>query len=200
MPLNQTTPPQLLLASQSPRRSELLSQIGINFSVVLPKVLEQRGEGESPRDYVARLSEEKAVAGWKLSDRALPVLGADTVVVCESDVLEKPANKSEAMAMLLKLSGRKHQVMSGVTIVSDEGITTEVSTTDVTFKSISEGEVERYWETDEPKDKAGSYGIQGLGAVFVESINGSYSNVVGLPIEILPTMFAVHGVTWWLVK
>ncbi len=201
--------PTLILASRSPRRSELLQQIGVHFTVMPSAVEELRLDGEEPEAYVSRLSREKALDVWRSSGEgsggSAPVLGADTVVVCDGAILEKPANEAEAVAMLLQLSNRKHQVMTAVSLVSSAGdeadvetnIETKVSITDVEFRAISDDEAQQYWLTGEPRDKAGGYGIQGLGAVFVQSISGSYSNVVGLPLEILPELFSQHGIHWW---
>ncbi|MFL0796988.1 MAG: Maf family nucleotide pyrophosphatase [Cellvibrionaceae bacterium] len=193
--------PTLILASRSPRRSELLQQIGVHFTVMPSAVEELRLDGEEPEAYVSRLSREKAQDVWEKSGGEAPVLGADTIVVCDDVILEKPANETEAVAMLLRLSNRKHQVMTAVSLVSSVGvetsIETKVSTTDVVFRAISEDDAQEYWLTGEPRDKAGGYGIQGLGAVFVQSISGSYSNVVGLPLEILPELFSQHGIHWW---
>ena len=176
----------LYLASQSPRRRELLTQIGVQHQVLSVSVEECRDKDESPLDYVRRLACEKSAAGWQaLETRELapaPVLGADTIVVCNGQVMEKPADEAHAIAMLRQLSGSVHQVFTAVAITCGEVQKAVVSKTDVTFTEISDVEASRYWQTGEPQDKAGGYGIQGAGALFVERIEGSYSGVVGLPL------------------
>ncbi|HEY6529740.1 MAG TPA: Maf family protein [Cellvibrionaceae bacterium] len=174
----------LILASASPRRAELLRQIGVCFDVQIANVPEVLGAGESPYDYVSRLALAKARA--LAVTNALPTLGADTVVVCDGQVLEKPRDAEHGQAMLLQLSNRRHQVMTGVALVAGSGdqVHTQsvVVTTDVFFGPISTDTALAYWRTGEPQDKAGGYAIQGSGAMFVERIEGSYSNVVGLPL------------------
>ncbi len=167
---------KLVLASGSPRRRELLAQMGYQFEVVVPNVEEKRAAAESPAPYVERLSRDKALAG------AAVVIGSDTIVVKDQQVLEKPRDFADAKRMLLKLSGSQHQVMTGVSVTC-RGITLSVVvTTEVWFKTLSEQEIEAYWQSGEPCDKAGSYGIQGLGGRFVTRIEGSYHAVVGLPL------------------
>jgi len=169
------------LASQSPRRRELLEQIGVSYETLLVDVEEKKQCDESPADYVRRLSQEKATAGVKVKNDQ-PVLGADTVVVLNEQVLEKPTSEQDAINMLLSLSGNTHQVMTAVTIILGQRSETQVNVTSVRFRAISEKEARDYWQTGEPKDKAGAYGIQGKAAMFVEEIQGSYSSVVGLPL------------------
>lgn len=171
----------IYLASQSPRRRELLAQIGVSHEVVRVDVEECQARGELAADYVRRLSLDKAKAGAALKQDK-PVLGADTIVVLDGQVLEKPASEDEAIAMLLGLSGCTHQVMTAVSVVYRHQQRTCVSTSSVRFREITEAEARQYWLSGEPQDKAGGYGIQGLGAVFVERIEGSYSGVVGLPL------------------
>ncbi|MDV7105953.1 Maf family protein [Vibrio sp. TH_r3] len=179
---------KLYLASGSPRRSELLQQAGYTFDVVLPDIEECRQEKESAKDYVLRLSYQKAKAGAELiigsqlTDGNEIVLGSDTVVVLEEQVLEKPIDLQDSKRMLLALSGRKHQVLTAVTVLHKNKIKSNVVVTDVWFKVLTEEEIEQYWQTGEPCDKAGSYGIQGLGGRFVSRIEGSYYAVVGLPL------------------
>lgn len=176
------TPSEILyLASKSPRRRELLTQIGVAFSIIDVDVPEERAPDETPLDYVSRLAADKARAGSLLKPDA-PVLGADTIVVLDSTVLEKPANKTQAVNMLTSLSGQTHQVMTAVSICRGTEQKTLCSRTDVRFRTVSSAEAERYWNSGEPQDKAGGYGIQGFGGVFVEEIRGSYSAVVGLPL------------------
>lgn len=191
----------LYLASQSPRRAELLRQIGVPFQQFSVDVVEQHRAGESAQDYVARLAKDKALAGWNYCiDKAmpaLPVLGSDTVVVCDQHILEKPRDLAHAIDTLLMLSNRSHTVLSAVAVVDDSRCELAVSATEVMFRSIAQSEIERYWATGEPADKAGAYGIQGLGAVFVESISGSYSNVVGLPLEKTVQLLARFNINYW---
>lgn len=173
---------RLLLASASPRRAELIGQLGIEYRIFRPEIDERVQAGEKPLDYVRRMSREKAgVARAELAG-AKALLCADTIVLVDDKVLGKPEGREEANAMLGLLSGRSHSVITSVTIGNEErDVSFEVETI-VTFRQLNKREMEQYWTTGEPRDKAGAYGIQGLGAVFVESIEGSYSNVVGLPL------------------
>lgn len=176
----------LYLASQSPRRRELLSQIGVQYTVLSVTVEESRGAGESPQDYVSRLACEKSAAGWyKLhasGDVHAPVLGADTIVVLQGKVLEKPVDEADAIRMLLALSGQVHEVFTAVALTSGNDQASVLCRSEVLFGEITPAQAVAYWRTGEPRDKAGAYGIQGAGAVFVEKITGSYSAVVGLPL------------------
>lgn len=186
----------LLLASQSPRRQELLRQIGVRFMVVHPQVPEVPAAGEAAADYVRRLALAKSLTGSTLRPE-LPVLGADTVVVHNDQILEKPRDRSHALDMLRELSGSTHQVLTGLALSHGDRQTVRVVTSEVRFRSISGGEAARYWETGEPRDKAGAYGIQGLGAVFVAHLAGSYSNVVGLPLMETQALLEEFGVPVW---
>lgn len=187
----------LLLASQSPRRAEILNQLGIDFHRVPISVDEVPRPGELPAAYVCRLAEEKATAGLRESSTGSVVLGADTVVVCDDCLLEKPLDKADAMRMWHRLSGRTHQVLSAVCLASDQHIKVELSVTEVLFRSLPQALLDRYWETGEGLDKAGGYAIQGLGAAFVKSISGSYSGVVGLPIEKLIPLLDDFDIQYW---
>lgn len=193
--------PQLYLASQSPRRRELLDQIGVAHAVLRVAVPESPASGESAADYVQRLASEKSRAGVTVLNALglppLPVLGADTIVVCDDEIMEKPRDESHCSAMLRRLSGRQHQVMTAVAITSATDSKLLVSSTDVYFRSLSDDEITAYWKTGEPCDKAGGYAIQGLGAVFVSELRGSYSGVVGLPIEATIELLQTFGVPWW---
>ncbi|ASU21371.1 septum formation inhibitor Maf [Vibrio qinghaiensis] len=173
---------KIVLASGSPRRRELLTQLGYQFDIVVPNVEECRNEHEAPAVYVERLSRDKALAGVALSNPASIVIGSDTIVVQGETVLEKPADFAQAQQMLRRLSGTKHQVMTAVTIATHDHSKSVVVTTEVWFKPLSDEEIEQYWQSGEPCDKAGSYGIQGLGGRFVTKIEGSYYAVVGLPL------------------
>lgn len=194
-------PPSLYLASQSPRRRELLQQIGVLHSVVSAQVPEVPRTQELPSDYVQRLAREKAEAGLEtVKGLALvprPVLGADTIVVINNDILEKPQSPEHAADMLRKLAGTTHQVMTAVTLLSDHKCEIKLSITDVVFRAISELEIAAYWASGEPCDKAGGYAIQGLGAVFVQEIRGSYTGVVGLPIEKTVLLLDEFAVPYW---
>ncbi|MGR5176795.1 Maf family protein [Vibrio parahaemolyticus] len=179
---DRTSHSNIVLASTSPRRRELLSQLGYQFSQVSPDIEEQKHVDETAPQYVERLSREKAQAGLKLSPEESLVIGSDTVVVLNGQVLEKPDHFEDAKAMLSDLSNQKHQVLTAVTVASKNKQASVVVTTDVWFKTLSEQEIEQYWLSGEPQDKAGSYGIQGLGGRFVTRIEGSYYAVVGLPL------------------
>lgn len=174
--------PELYLASASPRRRELLTQLGVQFSILRVDVEEQKHHSETPFEYVSRLARDKAVAGVAVSERNLPVIGSDTIVVCDEQVLEKPGDFDDAKRMLSLLSGRTHQVMTAVTIANKEKQQTAVVTTQVTFRELTDSDIEDYWHSGEPQDKAGSYAIQGLGGKFVTYLEGSYYAVVGLPL------------------
>lgn len=193
--------PDLYLASQSPRRRELLRQIGVRHAVISASIPEQPAVGEAALDYVQRLAREKAVAGHtQLLRQQLPlapVLGADTLGLLDGEILEKPRDQAHAQQMLRQLSGRTHQVITAVALHSTSLQALRVSTTDVTFRELSDAEITAYWHTGEPQDKAGSYAIQGLGAVFVKEIRGSYSCVVGLPIEATLELLGEFDVPWW---
>ena len=178
----------LVLASGSPRRKELLTQLGYEFSVLVTDIEEQQQPDEDAQAYVQRLSLDKAKAALNLIAEQEPnssqyvVLGSDTVVVSQGQVLEKPSDLADCKRMLTQLSEQRHQVMTAVSVVSADKHKTEIVITDVWFKPLSEQEIEKYWQTGEPCDKAGSYGIQGLGGRFVTRIEGSYYAVVGLPL------------------
>lgn len=173
----------LFLPSASPRRQELLKLLAYPFEVVLPKVAEQLKPGENAHQYVERLAREKAQAGRHLVDSSEAiVLGADTIVVVDADILEKPRDEAHFLSMFSKLSGRSHQVMTAVCV--DDGVRQlhHVVTTEIRFCHIDTAEAKRYWETGEPQDKAGGYGIQGQAGKYVEYLRGSYFAVVGLPL------------------
>lgn len=172
----------LVLASGSPRRFELLQLLDRPFQVVRPDVLEQHQLHESPSDYVQRLALDKARAGAKLAEANSLVLGSDTIVVCDQQVLEKPIDYQHFVCMMTQLSGRTHQTMTAVAAVCDGIEDVIVVTTQVRFKPLSEADIKSYWDSGEPQDKAGGYGIQGRAAKFVTHIEGSYTAVVGLPV------------------
>ncbi len=196
-----TIEPSIYLASQSPRRRELLLQIGVPHKVIAAPVIEVPRSHELPSEYVQRLACEKAAAGWvAVTAQGIapkPVLGADTIVVSEGNILEKPRDADHAAAMLRQLAGATHQVMTAVALAFEQQLIVKLSITDVVFRPLSEIEINAYWLTGEPQDKAGGYAIQGLGAVFVQQIRGSYTGVVGLPIEQTVELLAQCGICWW---
>jgi septum formation protein len=181
--MTETNPP-LYLASRSPRRSELLTQIGVRFALVAAEVDETPHAGESPEDYVRRVSIEKAKAGrFKVSpDDPRPVLAADTAVVLHDEILGKPLDRPDFLRMMARLSGQTHRVLTGVALTHAGEVWYELSTSQVSFRDIDACERLAYWASGEPRDKAGGYGIQGLGALFVADLQGSYSGVMGLPL------------------
>jgi septum formation protein len=174
---------EFILASASPRRNELLKNIGLEFTVEPGDVDETGGDGEPPRDLALRLSREKAQAISRRHPDAW-VLGADTVVVIGEEVMGKPKTPAEARDMLGKLSGREHRVFTGFTIAGERAgvLVGDVVESAVLFRNISPGEMAWYVESDEPYDKAGGYAAQGKSALFIRAINGSYTNVMGLPL------------------
>lgn len=174
--------PQLYLASRSPRRQELLRQVGLRFEVVPADVPEIPHPAQAPADYAVATALAKARAGSASGREPLPVLGADTDVVIDGRILGKPAGREDGVAMLCRLGGREHQVYSAVALVSGTREETALSVTQVSFGPVSEAAARAYWDSGEPADKAGAYAIQGLGAQFVKEIRGSYSGVVGLPL------------------
>lgn len=194
--------PALVLASTSPRRRELLAQLGLRFDVARIDVDERRLAGESPEAYVRRLAEDKARAGLMAVTPGTVVVAADTTVALGDDVLGKPASFAEAEAMWRRLSGTEHRVLTGVAVAArgaagDVRLLSQVVSTRVSFRVITAQEMQAYWASGEPADKAGGYAIQGRGAVFVTGIEGSYSNVVGLPLAETADLLAGFGVSVW---
>lgn len=185
--------PSLFLASTSPRRRELLAQLGLDFHVLRVDVDESTRTGEAPPDYVLRLAREKAAAGLAQAGEGV-VIAADTTVVLGETVLGKPASLDEALAMWRALSGREHVVLTGVAVGAGDRLESQVVGTRLRFRTLSEAEMRAYWASGEPCDKAGGYAIQGLGAVFVTGIDGSYSNVVGLPLAETAAMLGAFGI------
>ena len=178
------TRPLVLLASASPRRSELLRQVGIAHEVRPVEVDESFRPGEAPVEYVLRLAEEKARELWMRlpATGRLPVLAADTTVALEGEIFGKPANRDESIAMLARLSGRTHQVHTAVAVVHAGGAAARVCSSSVTMRELTRAEMEWYWSTGEPADKAGGYAVQGRAAIFISHLAGSYSGVMGLPL------------------
>jgi len=184
---------QIILASASPRRKELLDQIQVAYRVYPVDLDETPLPNEMPLDYVQRLAAEKSAACVAQLGDNLPVLAADTAVVMDGLIMGKPKDRDDALTMLRLLSGKMHRVYSAVSLRGREH-GQAVSITEVTFRSLTECEIEAYWQSGEPADKAGSYAIQGLGGVFVESINGSFSGVVGLPLFETAELLSRQGI------
>ncbi len=176
--------PPIYLASSSLRRQELLKQVGIDFMVVGHEIDEQRLPNESPEEMVVRLALEKAQdAASRLGSRPpRPVLGADTVVVIGDEVLGKPSHREDSLRMLALLSGQTHRVMTGVAVVLGEKAVSRLSISQVSFSEIPADQAQLYWETGEPLDKSGSYGVQGVAGIFIRHIEGSCTGIMGLPL------------------
>lgn len=191
---------QLYLASSSPRRQVLLEQIGVEFQTITGlKVDETPLPLENGREYVLRLAKEKAEAGWRYIDQpnTAVVLGADTIVMYEGTLLGKPVSRAQALANLLRLSGKTHMVLTAVALCGAQGTQVQAIATEVTMRELTREHVEKYVATGEPFDKAGGYGIQGYGAALVSTIRGCYSNVVGLPLAHTAQMLESEGVALW---
>ena len=185
----------LILASQSPRRRELLGQMGLTDFIIRPALGEERADPNlSPDRLVEALSAHKGLEVAAASDPGDLVIAADTVVAVDGQVLGKPRDRADALRMLAALSGRAHTVYTGVTLCRDGVVLTQHEATQVRFRTLTPAEMEAYVDTGEPMDKAGAYGIQGYGALLVEGIEGDYSNVVGLPVCRLGRMLARFGV------
>jgi septum formation protein len=180
----------------SPRRHELLAQIGVPHTVAAAHVDESLLPGEPPAQYVARLARLKA-ATVRQRGESLPVLAADTTVVVEGSVYGKPADRADGLAMLAALSGRTHDVLTAVALATERDLTLRVNSSSVRFRDIGRAEIEAYWETGEPRDKAGGYAIQGYGAVFVAALSGSYSGVMGLPLLETAELLRAAGIRCW---
>ncbi len=185
----------LILASQSPRRKELLTQLGYNFQCLPADIDESIQSDENAAQYVARLALEKANAiAQNQADDDVVVLGSDTSVVFQQHILGKPESLDDCIAILKMLSDNSHQVVTAIAAVQGERSEVIVVTTDVDFKALSTQEITRYWQTGEPQDKAGAYGIQGIAGQFVKQIRGSYSSVVGLPLYETAQLLSSFGV------
>ena len=189
----------LYLASGSPRRRELLTQIGVPFTAVSADIDETPLDHETPSAYVERLAHGKAEAGLRALEAGVEgcVLGADTAVVLDGRILGKPVDQADALSMLLGLSGRDHDVLTAVAVLDGRRCETGMVRSRVRFRLITEQEALAYWASGEPRDKAGSYGIQGLGAVFVAGLEGSYSAVVGLPLCETAELLGHFGIPCW---
>jgi septum formation protein len=188
----------IILASASPRRAQLLRQMGLEFEVRPADIDETVKVGEQPSGYVLRLAREKALAISRLAPEAI-VVGSDTSVVIGDRILGKPATEEEAADTLQALSARTHQVMTGLAVAVDGYAEARLITTNVTLRELRPDEISAYVRSGEPMDKAGSYGIQGLGGIFVESLQGSYSAVVGLPLRETADLLAQAGYPVWTV-
>jgi septum formation protein len=187
------------LASGSPRRRELLTQVGVPFRVLAVSVDESVVAGEPAEVYVARLANLKAAAGWSArpAGDSAPVLAADTAVVLDGTILVKPTDREDGERMLRDLSGRTHAVLTAVALASAQGVRSRLCRSEVTFRFISAAEAREYWNTGEPHDKAGGYAIQGAAAVFVADLRGSYSGVMGLPLYETAELLESQGVPRW---
>ena len=184
---------QIILASASPRRKELLDQIKVTYKVHPVDLDETPLPNETPLDYVQRLAAEKSAACIAQLKTEIPVLAADTAVILGNVIMGKPKNQADALAMLTQLSGKNHQVYSAISLRGCEH-SQAVSITEVTFRRLTEREMLDYWRSGEPVDKAGSYAIQGMGSMFVESIKGSFSGVVGLPLFETAELLSKQGI------
>ncbi|MBT1121929.1 Maf family protein [Stutzerimonas nitrititolerans] len=189
----------LFLASASPRRRELLTQIGVPFELLSITLDETPLPAERPEAYVQRLAREKALAGWAaVGDDSVAVLGADTTVVIDERILGKPADRAEGLLMLESLSDREHHVLTAVALATRGACEVRLVTSRVRFRRIERAEAEAYWASGEPCDKAGGYAIQGWGAVFVAELRGSYSAVVGLPLCESAQLLDQAGIARWV--
>lgn len=188
--------PQIVLASASPRRAELLDAIGIRYRVQPADIDERPLTDEPPLAFVRRVAEEKAAAVVAHAE-GLPVLAADTIVVVDGRILGKPAGRDQAVAMLDALSGRSHEVITAIAVATLDATETRHCSTRVTFRHIDRAEAQAYWASGEPRDKAGGYGVQGIGGIFVDHIEGSYSGVVGLPVAETEALLRAFGVNTW---
>ena len=192
------TAPILLLASQSSRREQLLKQLGVKFSVSAPNIDESWKVDEKPTDLAIRLAEEKAETCLQTStDSNAVILASDTIVSVEEEIFGKPKDRKDAIKMLVRLSSNTHRVLTAVSVKCQSRSKTICSETFVSFRTISSTEANRYWDTGEPRDKAGAYAIQGFGAVFIESIKGSYSGVMGLPLFETAELLREFGIDTW---
>jgi nucleoside triphosphate pyrophosphatase len=192
----------IYLASASPRRSALLGQIGVAFRSLVPSVSEVRRDGEAPEAYVARVAAEKADEVWErvAGAQARPVLAADTAVVVDGEVFGKPADEDEAVAMLARLSGRGHTVLTALALRWQESRDGVVASSEVRFRATTDAERRAYCRSAEPFDKAGAYAIQGRGALFVEHLSGSHSGVMGLPLCETANLLRRFGLPAWLAN
>jgi septum formation protein len=197
MTRNSSSSAGLILASASPRRSQLLAQIGVPHDVRPADVDESRRPGEDPRAYALRVAADKAEAGWARAAGAAAVLAADTAVALGNELHAKPADRADCHRILGELQGRTHEVLTAVALRHAGGLDTALSVSRVTFRAIAADEIDRYWSSGEPADKAGAYAIQGYGAVFVTHLDGSYSGVMGLPLAETAALLSRAGIATW---
>jgi septum formation protein len=188
------SPARIILASASPRRRQLLDQLGIHHEVVPAAIPEQPGMREVPEDYVRRIAAEKSRAVQQLVSSPLPILAADTEVVLNNEILGKPADRKHAIDMLMRLSDNEHWVLSGVSLRSGTEHWEALCISKVRFRSLSLDEIEAYWSSGEPEGKAGAYAIQGLGGLFIAHLSGSYSGVMGLPLHETASLLTHIGI------
>lgn len=191
---------ELILASASPRRRDLLQQIGVSCVIAPSNICEDLLINELPQQYTRRLALEKAQHCLRNQTANKVVLAADTTVSIDGAILGKPLDEADAITMLLRLSGKTHQVITGVAVISTRGEDVLSVVSDVEFADLTTPQCQAYWRTGEPLDKAGSYAIQGLGAVFVKQIKGSYSNVVGLPLHETAQLLEKHAIKVWQIE
>jgi septum formation protein len=189
--------PRIILASGSPRRAELLAQVGLPFDVRVPAVDETPLDREPPDLYVTRLARAKALAA---AQTGCVTIGADTSVILDGRILGKPRDREEGISMIKALGGRTHQVLTGIAVSDGQRTESLAVSTKVTFRDLGPGEAEAYWDTGEGADKAGGYGIQGIGGIFAESIQGSFSAVVGLPLTETESLLRAFGVATWKLR
>ena len=197
MPVSPSRAPVLCLASASPRRRELLDQLAVPHVLAAPDLDEAIVPGESAADYVVRMARAKARIVHPHGS-GLPVLAADTIVLLDERIYGKPADAEDGVAMLLQLSGRTHQVLTAVALAAAGEVNHRLSRSEVRFRHLSLAEATAYWNTGEPRDKAGGYAVQGHGAVFIEHLSGSYSGVMGLPLFETAELLAAAGIPCWL--
>jgi septum formation protein len=191
--------PLLILASASPRRSALLAQIGVRHHVVPARIEERRLDGELIEDCARRLAEQKALKVYsrQKAEEPMPVLGADTVVSLEGTLFGKPRDREDALDMLARLSGQEHEVITAVALAQRGVLTSKLNRNVVRFRVLTPEECEAYWESGEPRDKAGAYAIQGRAAVFIDMLRGSYSGVMGLPLFETAELLTAAGLPVW---
>jgi len=197
--MSASSAPQLILASASPRRRQLLWQLGVPHQAVAADIDERRLPGEVAVQCVQRLARQKAERVRASADGAagLPVLGADTEVLLDDELLGKPADREHALQMLAQLSGRTHRVVTAVTLIGAQGALAQLCESEVRFRDLSADECARYWESGEPRGKAGGYAIQGFGAAFIAELRGSYSSVMGLPLFEVAHLLRQAGLPIW---
>jgi septum formation protein len=191
--------PVLCLASASPRRRALLEQIGVPYVVQVADIDEAVAAAEPAADYVVRMARSKALA-VQAAGVTLPVLAADTTVVIDEVICGKPASEEEGLAMLARLSARTHQVLTAVALAQGAHVMFRLSASEVRLRALSGAECRAYWASGEPRDKAGGYAVQGLAAVFIENLRGSYSGVMGLPLFETAQLLAAAGVPYWQAR